>query len=225
VTVANPLLEGWLALKPSGPWGWKRFDATRDDVARAVRILGLDGEFVNIHPLLDPIALRRPACHRYSWAIPDQAALKALVALGPLVEIGAGKGYWAAQVARLGGDVVAYDVALPGPCNVWHPNAGTFFLVRQAGAEVAGQHPDRALFLCWPPYGEDPDPALLALLAYEAAGGRCVAYIGEDDGGCTAGPGFFERLAVWQEVQSVVLPQWPGIHDDLRISEALVRRW
>ena len=43
-------------------------------------------------------ALRR----RYAWAIPDERALRVLAHYGPVVEIGAGKGYWCALLRARG---------------------------------------------------------------------------------------------------------------------------
>lgn len=51
------------------------------------------------------------ACHLYAYATPTRAALDALAALGPLVEVGAGTGYWAAALRSRGVEVHAYDVA------------------------------------------------------------------------------------------------------------------
>jgi hypothetical protein len=53
------------------------------------------------------------AARLYAWAIPDARALRILAALGPLVEVGCGKGYWARLLRDYGVDVVAYDIAPP----------------------------------------------------------------------------------------------------------------
>src|SRR6202050_3520431 len=50
---------------------------------------------------------------RYSYVFPDDRSLTALAALGPLVEIGAGTGYWAFRLRALGVDIVAFDQAPP----------------------------------------------------------------------------------------------------------------
>src|SRR3954471_21819338 len=55
---------------------------------------------------------------RYSFAIPSNEVLAALRALGPLVEVGAGAGYWARLLRDLGADVVATDLELPAD-NGW----------------------------------------------------------------------------------------------------------
>ena len=48
-------------------------------------------------------------CNKYSWGIPDDRSLKILKEFEPLIEIGAGKGYWAKLLREYGVDIVAYD--------------------------------------------------------------------------------------------------------------------
>jgi hypothetical protein len=94
-------------------------------------------------------------CSYFAWAVPNDAALKALLALGPLVELGAGTGYWAWLLMRRGADIIAYDVADS------HEGQGYRFrhqLVRDGGAEVLKSSGKRALLLCWPDIvGDDAD--------------------------------------------------------------------
>lgn len=52
---------------------------------------------------------RAELVRRYAWAVPDAAAIAALAARSPLVEIGAGTGYWARLLAAAGADIIAYD--------------------------------------------------------------------------------------------------------------------
>jgi len=94
-------------------------------------------------------------CSYFAWAVPNDAALQALLALGPLVELGAGTGYWAWLLSRMGSDIVAYDVANS------HEGQGYRFrhqLVRDGGIEVLKDCGKRALLLCWPDIvGDDAD--------------------------------------------------------------------
>jgi hypothetical protein len=288
--VGNPLAQAMAVLtRHNAEASWSAFFHCRwEDVYQAVEILGIGDECLatvrHHHELTterpwpselgdgSSIALhdvRRAAASRYAWAIPNDRALDALAALSPIVEIGAGTGYWAALLASRGADVVAYDIDLPGPGNHWHQESYLYFPVQVGGVEMAAKHPDRTLFICWPPYrpaehmrlvapddpfnweyseyeldgktfgqwrriNDEPDVAYEALCFYEQAGGQRVAYIGEGSGGCTGGPSFFARLgagcphydeddpctcepAHWEEIDSVAIPQWEGIHDYLSI--------
>ena len=59
-------------------------------------------------------AVRTFACRAYAFAVPNAEALAVLRQHSPLVEWGAGTGYWAALLQRAGADVVALD---------WQPTA------------------------------------------------------------------------------------------------------
>ncbi|CEG41978.1 uncharacterized protein PHALS_12285 [Plasmopara halstedii] len=51
---------------------------------------------------------------KYSWAIPDERALQIIKHYGPIVEMGAGSGYWARLLQLRGVDVIAYDLRVAG---------------------------------------------------------------------------------------------------------------
>lgn len=163
-------------------------------------------------PEVDAWGARKELVKRYAWAIPNEQALEAIAAWSPLVEIGAGTGYWARLLAERGADIIAYDIA-PGK-NHWC-DSDLFFPVETGGPEKAGEHSDRTLFLCWPPYNSDM--AYRALMAYQ---GHRLAYIGELEGGCCADDQFFGALCTdWRLVQDVRIPQWWGLNDALYLYE------
>lgn len=159
---------------------------------------------------------------RFAWAIPNNEALDALLALGPIIEIGAGCGYWAHLLRALGGDVVAYDLAPPvnerhenGYCRYGEVVGVTWTLVLRGGPSVLTKrkYRDRALFLCWPPYG-----GWLGKKALQNYRGKTLAYIGEDRGGCCATDSFFDILERdWAHQRRIRIPQWDGLHDSLNI--------
>lgn len=174
---------------------------------------------------------RNDMCRKYAWSIPDPVSL-AFVAewlLPKALEIGAGTGYWASLLAQMGVDMLCYDIDPPQHCgqNWYHSprnEEGTkllgitrevFFNVHAGNHLMAAEHPDRTLFLCWPPY--DSDMAYQALLAYQ---GKRLVYIGEGDGGCTADEQFFKLLAEqWHMVSCHMPVQWSGIHDEIEVYE------
>lgn len=150
---------------------------------------------------------------KYAWAVPNDAALAAIQAYNPVVEIGAGTGYWAALLQARGVSVVAYDLYPPaGDNNTFHTSRTTWTHVEKGGPEKAADHPDRALLLCWPPYNS---PMAMECLNHYA--GETVLYVGEW-GGCTADDGFHSQLERdFDVVKTVRIPCWPGIHDTLTV--------
>lgn len=175
---------------------------------------------------------REDLVRRYAWAITDplSVAFVAEHAPGGIIEIGAGAGYWAWQLAQRGTAVVAYDAAPPDTdenkycqsLDAWrqHPARRgpvlrpTYYPVLRGSADMAARAPQgAALFLCWPPY--QSSMAAEALAAYP---GDTVILIGEPDGGCTADEDFFKALGSgWDEVAEHDPVQFGGIHDYITV--------
>ena len=136
---------------------------------------------------------------KYSWAVPNQQAVVCLRDHSPVLELGAGTGYWASLVGQAGGYVRCYD---KNPAGTWWP-------VLKGRARKARKFSDHTLFLCWPPY-----QCSLAYDALTAYTGDTFIYVGEGWGGCTGDDRFHELLETnWSETRTVFIPQWFGIHD------------
>lgn len=54
-------------------------------------------------------ACRDWCCHLYSYAVPTRAAISVLARYKPLVEMGAGLGFWTSLLRNCGVDILAYD--------------------------------------------------------------------------------------------------------------------
>lgn len=154
----------------------------------------------------------------FAYAIPSPEIVSWVVGMSQsrrIVEIGAGRGYWAHQLARQGVDIAAYDSQppgshgrntwfppAPGQPHLWHPVGDLRDLVAaRRGARQAGDEPGHVLLLCWPPAWGHP-MAHRAVTAYEQAGGDRLVYIGEGKGGKSGDDGFFDALAArWELVE------------------------
>lgn len=159
---------------------------------------------------------RKQFVRKYAWAVPNMAAINEIARHGKVVEIGAGSGYWAYLLREHGVDVVAYDEK-PYE-NKWCNNIWTD--IEKGDADSGQNHPNRTLFLCWPPY-ETP-MAYDAVKAHMEAGGRKVIYIGEGYGGCTGDDDFHDLMETEYEcISTVHIPQWYGIHDCLSIYQRI----
>jgi hypothetical protein len=172
---------------------------------------------------LDLEARRRELASLFAWAVPNTPALEALAARAPLVECGAGMGYWAALLRARGVDIVAYDAAPPGPDNAFHRARRSPWteVARASSVAAARRHRDRTLLLCWPPYGEDA-ASYEVVRAYR---GDTLVYIGEPDEGATGSARFRRELALnWTLAQTVALPRWPRLRDTLMVYRRNARR-
>lgn len=166
------------------------------------------------------LARRRPdLVSRYAFSIPTLDVLEPVAALSPLVEIGAGTGYWAMCLSGAGADIIAYDRRPPGdePPGAWDEANQWFddiwFPVSEGDETMAGRLADRTLFLCWPPL-YDP-MAAGALRRYRDAGGKTLVFIG-----CPGGCGddeFYAELASIKPELSMDLWSWPGIKEKMII--------
>ena len=161
-------------------------------------------------------AARDYATAHWAWAVLDDNAVRTLVEHSPIVEIGAGTGYWARLAAEAGADIVAYDSRPPvaGRKKVvaWAIETGTCFPVRRGGPGMVRFHQDRTLFLCWPPHSHD-----MAFDSLRQYMGSTLIYVGEN-GGCTANDRFHEMLdRDWEFAKVVAIPQWHGLHDRMFI--------
>lgn len=195
IELGNPLLDEW----------WRIYGERRRDPFEE---FGLEeGHRV----LVERMRSREESRRRWAWGVPNEAVLDAIAEWGPVVEVGAGTGYWARLLSDRGVDVVACDVRPPPhPENGYHgDDAVPFFDVRAVGPEFAASHRDRTLLICWPPY-DDP----LAADAVEAHGGERLVYVGEGEGGCTADDRFFHVLdRDFRLVREMRVPRWDWVRD------------
>lgn len=146
---------------------------------------------------------------RYAWAIPNEEAVDTVAGLSPVLEVGAGKGYWARMVKDAGGDILATDPDPPAADREWFP-------VWRAGAQdVVPDYPDRTLMMVWPTDGDYWSVEALGMY-----GGDTVIYVGEGRTGATATDRFHEMLfEEWELAETVDIPTFFGMRDRLEVWE------
>lgn len=192
---------------------WEQLDGDK-------RRTGIYGRDDNGERYLDLYAARDACIKKYGFAILTDAAIESLRPFAPFVEIGAGSGYWAYELQKAGIDVVATDPFAPGTKKQHYGFEKAWTeLKRMYASTAARQYPDHTLLICWPNYR--CQWATNVLKAYQ---GRYVVYVGEGYGGCTANDAFYEELngkfetsGEWEEIEEIAIPQWSGIHDDVRV--------
>jgi len=161
----------------------------------------------------------------YSFTIPYYDILNIVAAYSPIVEIGAGSGYWARCLSKIGADVIAYDTFPPGDHNPWEwYNVNSWFddswyNIIKGDESAAAHHPDRALFMAWP---VPMNPmAYNALVNYKTAGGRTLIYIGDPHPASSGDEHFYQMLNTHKEIENIDLYSWPGIKEKLLIYSLL----
>ena len=170
----------------------------------------------------DKVLDRHDYVGRFAWSITDPWSVHFVAAYsrGAMVDPMAGTGYWAYVLGQLGVDVACYDSSPPPEDNKWHGGCALWVPVAQGYAEcIVDKHPDRVLFLAWPPYSESS--AARTLREYR---GDRVIYIGEGDSGCTGDDDFHDLLdSEWHVVAWHTPIQWWGVHDEITVYERGVR--
>lgn len=159
---------------------------------------------------------RHALVQKYAWAVPNTKAVLAIAGLNrPILEIGAGNGYWAWLLRQLGCVVHPYDIKPVEDNEYVLPKS--YVPISLGGPDVVKSHTkDVALMLCWPCY--DLPVAYDALNLYQ---GDTVVYIGEGRYGCTGDDAFHDLLEDFYYCEkSVDIPQWGGLHDALYIFKA-----
>lgn len=142
-----------------------------------------------------------------SFAFPTEKALNEIKQYSPIIEIGAGKGYWAMKLKQHGADIIAYDAYI---------GENLYFPVQKGGPEKV-KNSDRTLFLCYPDL--DSNMAFRCLVNYEKqiAEGKKLLLIGEE--GITADERFWigiENLGL-RKLKTITLPHYSSYFADLHI--------
>ena len=172
-------------------------------------------------------------CWSLAFAVPSEAALDLLAAHAPLVEMGAGTGYWAHLLERRGVEVAAFDARPPPEAlgaprggnakgaasrsreqNEFHGDCPAFTSVQRGGPSSLGdpKWKDHTLLLCYPPKGQP-----MGALAVNHFGGSTLAHVGEWRG--DTGDAKLEAALAqgWELVSRTPLPCWGDTMEDLTL--------
>lgn len=223
-STTNELLDGYQRLRKAlgkPPWTtattrWNEPEP-RPLTKKQLLSFGLSAKEAGFGNLFVDSRMREKAIERFGFAIPTDEALQAIASHGPVVEIGAGLGYWAYLMKEhFNATVRCYDKApvTSGRNTYSFKDSAPYVEVLSGSHEVLADHPNDTLLLIWPYMDSFADDCL------QAYQGNTVAYVGEGNGGCTADGVFHARLAFdWHVVQTVRIPQWWGLNDDLQICQ------
>ncbi|BDA49847.1 hypothetical protein COCOBI_14-4670 [Coccomyxa sp. Obi] len=154
-------------------------------------------------------------CHLYAYAPYTREALDALTERAPLLEIGAGLGYWAAALRARGVQISALDSHPPGnnAVNTYHGRIPAFTKVAQGGPRAAAAASEaHSLFLCYP-----PPASPMATDCLRSFRGRVVCVVGEWLGDTGDESFAAALLSDWSLIRRVALPNWTDTAHELTI--------
>ena len=125
----------------------------------------------------------RNAFKKYcSYSLPDERTITSLANAGPLVELGAGTGYWTWLINMAGGNCIATDPSGKTPSNnEWFPRGTRAWTKAEklTAYEALFKYPDRNALMVWPCYSDSWFWALDKPVPQSA-----IYYVGEREGGC-----------------------------------------
>eukprot|EP00933_Yihiella_yeosuensis_P036281 TRINITY_DN30012_c0_g1_i1.p1 TRINITY_DN30012_c0_g1~~TRINITY_DN30012_c0_g1_i1.p1 ORF type:complete len:746 (+),score=145.37 TRINITY_DN30012_c0_g1_i1:130-2367(+) len=177
--------------------------------------------------------------NKHACSIPNSKALSILAASAPLLEVGAGSGYWARLLQSRGVDILAFDTAtfepayngktdIPSGKELIEDGEGRRNTVKPGGPEVVVQHPERTLVLMWADIEGFGTYGLQCLEGYQ---GDSLILVGEwktstygayttgmSEHGRSFSKEFQESVEErFELVESVSLPNWPLALDRLAL--------
>lgn len=146
--------------------------------------------------------------NKYAWAVPTAEALATVARHGPVIEAGAGSGYWTSLLRKMNVDVVAFDQhGMNLAKNFYHERSAVpaWTHVIKGTETMMDKNPHRTLFMSFPP-ARDPF-ALNVLNRYR---GNRFLFAGELGEGSVTGDSAFQEILAsdWKAVQRVDLPNW-----------------
>jgi hypothetical protein len=164
---------------------------------------------------------RKSLVSQYAFSIPTADVLTDVVRYSPLVEIGAGSGYWAMCLTACGADIFAYELIPPvegPPTSIsgtnWQFRKSWHTLIKGDESRAA-EHPDRTLFLCWPP--PESHMAASALDHYMKAGGATVILLGEMKPLSMGDTALYEMMKSLKTIERRPIHGWPGMREEIHI--------
>jgi hypothetical protein len=154
----------------------------------------------------------------YAWVIPTQEAIIAMGEYSPLIEIGAGLGYWASLLIDSGYKIYAYDIELDIAKNIFIIGNKHWANVQFGGIEKINEHPDCTLFICGPIMNNRMP--LDCLKTYK---GKYLITACEDSSSFPHAKiysAFLKELKeTFQEIKNIKLPNWPTRCFELKIHQ------
>lgn len=160
--------------------------------------------------------LRETTLNDFGYVLPALNFPTQIGRFGPVLEVGAGRGFLSAVLSHAGVDVIATD---PKP---W---PGAKHVQPMDGSQSIKEHCDRAVLCAWPGYQQP----WLNTVALSIPRGQYLLIVGEDAGGCTGHDTLwdvledhFYEVTTPEDTQAVI--SWPNIHDRLRVWQRVTER-
>lgn len=149
---------------------------------------------------------RHVMCSKFTFAIPTFELLQVITKYQPILEIGAGSGFWAALLKKNNCDIIATTIN-----DEYHPFPEKFTEIEKLPAiDAVKKYPDRTVFCSWPSIGTWTEETLPHIK-------KRLILISEN---ATASDKFYDTLSEdFKQIEEHKIPEWFGIRDKFSVFE------
>ena len=195
--------EAWELYQKLMPY----FEMDESQLCQSDFICELSGRFFEINTPTIEIIRSNYFANEWCCAVPDPTSIEKIAQYSPLLEIGAGNGFWANELSKMGTKIDAFDSGLDyGP---------KFFPVKMIETLDLDEFKDRTLLLIWP-----SDKLNWPFEIISSHSWQRIIYIGEWKGGRMANDSFFDYLKAHYEIKYLKqMPRFPLWKDSLYVLE------
>jgi hypothetical protein len=147
----------------------------------------------------------------FGYGVPCCEVIDEIARYGPLLELGAGNGFWAFWLRKKGCNVIATDIGEDNPYtkNKW------IDVVQLDALTAMNNFPDRNILIVWPHF----TARWVVEIIGQMRPSQILCYVGEGPFGCCAPPAFFLEMERHQfkMIYLCASPAWPINTDYLAI--------
>jgi hypothetical protein len=149
---------------------------------------------------------------RFGYGVPCREVIDEVARYGPLLELGAGNGFWSFWLRKKGCDVIATDI---GEDNPYTKNKWVSDVIQLDAVTALKTFPGRNILIVWPHFTAGWSVEVVQQLKPS----QIICYVGEGPFGCCAPPAFFSELArrQFQMTYMCASPAWPMTTDYLAV--------
>jgi len=142
----------------------------------------------------------------FTFAIPSFEAIELITKYQPVLEIGAGSGFWAALLKKNNCNIIATTID-----DIHHPFPEKFTDIEKLTAlEALKKYPSRTVFCSWPSIGAWAEEALPYI-------SDRLIFIGEKMGSSASNNFYNELEEKFELEEELTIPQWHLIYDYLYV--------
>ena len=204
-------MNAWLKGEPVPPYAellarWGKIfrmyrDALDDRVDFETSVEQLTKQFSEVWRLRDEVAIPT-----FGFSLPCAEVLDTLAKHAPILEVGAGTGYWTALMRHRGIEVIGTD---PDLQHHWKDGVGRYdpHQARLEAKTAVRRYPDRTVFCSWPSLNQTWFRQALKAMRR----GQCVIVIEED--ACADDRTWNYRDAHFESEEHITVPAWYGCND------------